>query len=62
MCEKCTSKETPDISMAFKEMSLRSLSGVETRNSGSQLLKLQQGILSIEDDEKDKKLKSKSSS
>jgi hypothetical protein len=37
---KTTSMETPEISMAFKETSSKSLSGVETRNSGSQLLKL----------------------
>lgn len=35
-----TSIETPEISMAFKETSSRSLSGVETINSGSQLFKL----------------------
>lgn len=33
--------ETPDISMAFKETSSKSLSGVDTRNSGSQLCRLQ---------------------
>lgn len=32
--------EIPEISMAFIEISSKSLSGVETRNSGSQLLKL----------------------
>lgn len=40
--------ETPDISMAFKETSCRSLSGVDTRNSGSQLCRLQNKTTEIE--------------
>ena len=41
--------ETPDISMAFKETSCKSLSGVDTRNSGSQLCRLQNKTAEIEE-------------
>lgn len=38
--KEITSKETPDISIALKVTSSSSLSGVDTRNSGSQLFRL----------------------
>ena len=38
--KKITNNETPDISMALDVTSSSSLSGVDTRNSGSQLFKL----------------------
>lgn len=37
---KATSMEMPEISIAFLETSSKSLSGVETRNSGSQVFRL----------------------
>lgn len=38
--KEITSKETPDISIALQVTSSSSLSGVDTRNSGSQLFRL----------------------
>lgn len=39
-CQILTSTDTPEISMVFKETSSSSLSGVDTRNSGSILFRL----------------------
>lgn len=39
-CQILTSNDTTEISMAFKETSSSSLSGVDTRNSGSILFRL----------------------